>query len=91
MIDEKWLSEWRPVARGVPSEEFPELLSNTTWFLRYDDAEEDARWVVPQGEPAFVEVGVARVDDLEDINEAAGWVTIEDGKVDVRQLVSITR
>jgi hypothetical protein len=61
----------------------------TTWFLRFRDAEADATWVVSDDEQAYVEVGVARVADLQDINEHEGLVTIEDGLVDVRHLIAV--
>jgi hypothetical protein len=109
MIDEKWLSEFRPVARGVASAEYLDSLTDkgllslaesmgigdfehefrTTWFLRYDDAERDAGEVVPDGEQAYVEVGVARIEDLQNVNEREGLVTIEDGLVDIRQLIPV--
>jgi hypothetical protein len=77
MLDEKCRTEWREVARGVPSETCLISLTDehvlraaaasgiddlehefrTTWFLRFEDAVEDAKWVVWRGEQQHVEAG----------------------------------
>jgi hypothetical protein len=79
----------RQVWRGVPSQQFPELLGDRTWFWWFEDAVADAPRVVPAGESAYVEAGDAYVVDMQDINEREGLVTIEDGLVDVRHLIPV--
>lgn len=88
LLDGRWLC----VARGVVSEEWPELHDEPTWFLRWPLAEEDALWVVPKGERAYVQFGVVDIADTVDLNWESGRVTVPDpSTVEVRNIVPIDR
>lgn len=83
------------VWRGVPSVAIMESLNElpprtahefaTTWYMRREDAEEDARGLA---EMPCVESGTITGDQLMSgaPNFYAGWVTILPGAVDVDQL-----
>jgi len=78
------------VYRGVPSTSFPELLTDTTWRTDWEGGEKEARWVVPEDEQPFMEIGVVDFDAIIDPNWVEGLVTIEDPTtVDVRHLVAV--
>lgn len=76
------------VCRGIPPVDL-DLDDDTTWFLTRDAGEDDARQVVSGDEHAYLELGVARLEDFQDPNWACVVVTIPQGCVDVRSIAPV--